>query len=1228
MKRKLSSLVSIAQSLTDEVCLKRDFLDPRVNDRRLRSYIAPRGARTAIRGILEGLQPESKTRVHVISGACGTGKSHFGLVLANLISRDIDDPALSLFLRKLEQDDEQLVSLIRQTRRAVGKCLVVLPEPSWSPESFNYSLLASLAEALRTEGIDYDPPAVFLAALDSINTWMMTDAEVYRRFEDACLRQGKTPEMVSDELARYKTSGYGLFKELHREVMHGAPFIPQLTADPAQVYNQTIKHLRSTSQWQGVFIFYDDFARYLSHMAEDPGSFETQQLQSFVTYCKGSGHNQCHLVAIAHQTLDDYAGNMRSPEEWSELCSEFTSADHQLAAVGGEHEMEEIIGAILVQQKAGDTWKRVAAHAEVSVLTDLVQDRGLYPDQNRSWIRSRLVQGCYPLHPYATFCLLWLANSVVQQRERTLFALLGDPSENGLQGFMDKNTVLQSDNRLNLYTVDRLYDYYKGQIHAHTDYGYIVDAVDNASALVRRNTLATRALKVIAVLSVVNHPLLPTTERTILEALHVSSGQKDLAQALADLVERGYLRCRPITKRYELPGRPGTIDAGQAVRKARQTIIDDGFDLKDYLNTNHALPAVEALDYSAKHFTRRYAACLFIGVLDLSSPEKYVERIQSWYVPDRAKHEGDALVTYVVATTPEDISNAEHLVSQDICKHPQLVVAIPKTPARFGETALEWTAVQAVRQRGLKTDEGEVDSEEFEILEASVREDMVNGLRDFLHASNLTWHRDGNVVTDMPQGGEEKFISEVLEEIFPKTPYINDETIANPISTTDRSKKHRWTAMNVLLQTEGPIQLSKKGCPASERILRSCLRDVGLLERVSDRDNIEEFEMRDEAPENSAAREIWEFLNTQALARGGKVTPATELVIPLIEPPYGLTNQALELFLAAFLRTRREDTVVFNNFEKAKREHNPDSLNECLPLSGEDVANLVRNPSDFVVYYYEVPPTQRAYVNGIIRLTAVDEETLTDFAGWDRARHALLAWYRKLPAVTRTASDLENQQCRPLLDVLANLEKTGHAREIIQRQIPAALGFDADTTDLGDHAVCEQILDSLRRAIAEMDVYAGARASRLLAAIGAMFGAETEHQEEAALAMQRWYRALTEVQRMHPFRGDEGHLIEAAREGTPIIERMLNRLPERMRLKPFMEWEADRSATYLARLRSAKQSIENWRPEVDPKGSNTHEKQILHARTQIDALLKELDLPVSIQRELLSALLEELGEGQ
>jgi hypothetical protein len=145
-----------------------------------------KSSRAALKSVCEGLHPTSTKRVHLITGTYGTGKSHFGLVLANFVSRDIDEPDFSPFFDKLRERDDELTKSIRNLRKAQKRFLLVLPEPHWDPEGFHHSLLTALAEALERAGISYRPSTHFTSALERIEDWRKQRPEAYEKLKNVC----------------------------------------------------------------------------------------------------------------------------------------------------------------------------------------------------------------------------------------------------------------------------------------------------------------------------------------------------------------------------------------------------------------------------------------------------------------------------------------------------------------------------------------------------------------------------------------------------------------------------------------------------------------------------------------------------------------------------------------------------------------------------------------------------------------------------------------------------------------------------------------------------------------------------------------------------------------------------------------------------------------------------------------------------------------------------------
>lgn len=1219
MDDTISSVISISPAFATEVHLKRDFTNLQENIEKLRGYVPTSLSRKALQGILEGLHPASRKRVHLITGSYGAGKSHFGLVLANIVSKSLEDPDIVPFFEKFGDRDPNGLKYVQTVRKSTKPYLVVLPEPHWDPEGFHHSLIIALSEALEREKIQFRPPSHFDAALNCIQNWKQNMPEAYEKITDAFIKREKTIEMVLDGLKDYNDSTYSLFEDAYEQVAYGAMFHPQATAKPTSVYEETAKYLKSTGDWQGIFIFYDEFGSYLTQMARDPDSRGGQQLQEFAEFCKRSGENQCHLVVIAHQTLKDYAKGYRTEEEWTKIYGRFIDSEYPLAVAGTEPETEDMIDSIIIQQKE-ELWEVISNHGDFNILADLARDTGLYSTKSMSWIESSLVRGCYPVHPFAVFCLPWVSDRV-GQRERTVFTFLCRSSEASLRHFVDANKIERSDGRLNLYTVDMLYDYFAEQIRSHPDYRHIVLAADKALGVCGESALAGRIIKTISILSVVAHSSLAPTKKTIGEALHLAPGQQyELDTILTELVNQRVLWHRRATDRYELPSKTGLVDAREAVDKEKKSLLQrGGFDLVGFLNSRYRPQPIVAYEYAQNHFVRRQAACEYITASHLSNPVVFIDRIKRWYQPNRGKYEGDLLVLYIVADSIADIDGVQSYLGKEACKHPQLVIAVPKKPITFTEAALELQAIALLRQAGLTLEEGTIDNEDLNMIEQDSLNSIQEGIAEFRQAHNLTWFCNGNVVANLQKGGEEKFISTILESVFSMTPLVKDDATANPVFTTDKDKKGRQNAMDRILGVKGAFQVQKSAGPAADRILRFCLKNTELLQKVADKASVEEFEVREEAPQNSELDEIWKFMNEKVVAKGGKETEMVEIVQPLLNPPYGLSNQLIEVLLAAFLRNRRDDSTVFSNIQNYKKTGNQDAFT-LVQLDGTAITRIVYEPEDYAIVYYEVKPEERQYLQKLVDILGADESLLSTQGLWEGTKSALLDWYEALPLLTKSAQDFEHPSCVPLLDLLDNTEKNRQAKELLQNYLPQVFGLDLTQPD--------QVLERFHEVYDELNGYSRSKEASLLAKIGTVFNADGSTEIDIATAMRGWYNAvLSETQRLHAFVGDEGRLLQAVRQEASVTENMLHKLPSEMGLGAYTEWEADATEDlFILKIRLAKQNIETWTP---PTREEPPEKDLnaraSRAEKEIRNLFDELKIPQPVKKAILEKLLKELA---
>jgi len=1229
---KISRIVSISPAFSEEVALKDDFNNLEENRKKVQGYVPNQSSRSALKMILAGLHPTSTQRVHLITGSYGTGKSHFGLVLANLVSHPVDYPDLAPLLTKIRKKDESLHRYIRHQRMASKKFLVVLPEARWDPEGFNHSLLVALLEALDQEGIEFRPQSNFAAAVQQIDNWRVTDEEAYEKLDRALHIRGMSNRIIVDRLKKFNDEAYNLFQEAYQGVTHGAAFLPLGLADPRTIYAETAGFLRSAGNWQGIFVIYDEFGSYLTEMARDPDSIEGQNVQRFAEYCKRTAENQCHLLVIAHQTLKDYAKGYRTQKEWEKIYGRFIRGECSLTTLSEENEMENMVDSIVIQRVEGpdeaELLNTVCEHSDLTMAADMVRDRDLYPKQDVRWIESVLLRGCYPLHPYATFCLPWLAEKVGQSH-RTVFTFFDDPREGGLRAYVDSTTVFREDDRLNLYTADCLIRYFSAAAKAHSDYRRIILACDEALAVCGAHKLSARIVGLIAVLEIVGHPKLPPAKEIIVQALHVPPARaNEVEQLLSELVQKKVLRFRQATKHYQLPYRRGEVDAREEVDRLKET-VGETFNLVDVLNTRYTLPAVAAHQYAEQHFVTRKAVREFIFPAHLSNPQAYLERIEKWYEPDRGSYEGDVLILYVVGESDMDITTAKGYLEDEAYQHRQLVVAVPKNKVDFAEAVLEAEAAKRLRRQGLATERGSVDPDDLDAILDDAEGMVQEGLRDFLRADNLIWYC-GGTVTRVKRGEEESYVSQLLEQVFRKSPAVRDVAIVEPLSgRSAKGRKDRQEAMAVLLGVTGTFPIKKSGGGAVDRILRTCLRNTELLAKVSDKGPIEEFQVRKAPPSGSQLAEIWHLLQRTVIDRRGEAVQMGKLVRTLLAPPYGLSHQLIEILLAAFLRNIKDECVILGNHLEVMKTRNPDHYSQ-VPITAENSARLVRSPDDFVAYYYEVSDVEREYLTTMTTTVDPDGEFAADVGLWENGKNSLLGWFGRLPNITTSASTFQHPESKTLIELLSDENRTRSAKDLIKQHLPAALRVQV--SDPLVESDCKKVVAAFITCFEELDNCANSQELLLLSGLAEVFEADGKLQSDVSKAISKWYNeTLTELQRLHSFSGDVGHLKRAVEDDGTIVDRFLVDLPARMGMSAYLDWVDPQSfELFTTKVKLAKKTIEDWIAPPPSGVTSSLEERVATALAHIKLLLRdvfqELDIPVEKQREILHELLEEIAE--
>jgi len=475
------------------------------------SYLPTQVGSQVLFDVAKNLHPTATRRARLVMGTYGTGKSHLALVLTYLYSRRWDDRRLeNLFARLADRWPGETQQLKQELERIRKPFLIVRLEGDEG--SFNEALLRALRRALsedeRTRCLI--PDTAFEAAARRIDELRSSYPEAYRLLDEALKQSGLvSAEVAKERLRDYSREAYQGFLEAHKQACAGAEFHPEQMMKPSEAYKHLSRQLREKELFDGIVIFWDEFGRYMERMADDPGSDESLDIQSFAEVCSVAENNM-HLYLICHRSLEEYArvshlrrgrgDEQRLAEDMRKVTGRFTPFIMRSA----DDEIYGLVDQVIIQERAHPIWQKLVSERgkDLESLTQFAVTIGLFPDFTREELHRVITVGCFPLHPATAFCLPRLSE-VVAQNERTLFTYLSDSGEGSLGRFIESALVPEAEEPLPLATLADLWDYFEEQIRSDEEARKVYRLYESAVARVSPDDVyAVQILKAVGVLTV------------------------------------------------------------------------------------------------------------------------------------------------------------------------------------------------------------------------------------------------------------------------------------------------------------------------------------------------------------------------------------------------------------------------------------------------------------------------------------------------------------------------------------------------------------------------------------------------------------------------------------------------------------------------------------------------------------------------------------------------------
>ncbi len=329
---RIDKVVGVEQGFKSEVDLRGEISNTEQNDARLKAYIPTNPAVRALEEIGKALAPNWAQRSRFITGQYGSGKSHLGLVIANLFKLPAEAKSLKTLITRLEMKDEGAARAFIQARwqgNIKKPFLIVFPDPQ--RENFNMALLAALEKALKLEDIEYEFRTYFQEAVAQLDE-LVKDPELERRLVTELNQHKMSMAMLRTNLEKFRHEDYRIFEDI---VLNATKmkFVPSAHATAGPVFLEATKQVRNVGL-SGILVIIDEFGRHLTNLASNMQSSEALAVQDFAEICNNSRENQIHFIAIAHKTLADYASGVVDIDDWKKVAGRFT--EHNLYYAQGQ----------------------------------------------------------------------------------------------------------------------------------------------------------------------------------------------------------------------------------------------------------------------------------------------------------------------------------------------------------------------------------------------------------------------------------------------------------------------------------------------------------------------------------------------------------------------------------------------------------------------------------------------------------------------------------------------------------------------------------------------------------------------------------------------------------------------------------------------------------------------------------------------------------------------------
>jgi hypothetical protein len=784
-----------------------------------------------------------------------------------------------------------------------------------------------------------------------------------------------------------------------------------------------------TAQLGGVLLIIDELGKFLEFMAQNPDQGDVFVLQLLAEAAARSDQSPFLMFAILHQAFVRYGAHLTQSqrEEFSKVQGRF-----QDIAFNQSHDLMLRLVGNAIQTNVKDPEVERRLRGQVNALAEHVVKGGLGLGGVAQKEAVALLTHCAPIHPITALILGPMFRRLAQN-ERSLFTFISSAEPFGLREFLLR-TPSKTD-PIPLYTPDLLYDYVMSALGTalYQDIGGRRWSQIDATLERMRDgsSLEVRIVKAIGLLAAVGETGNLRAAPDIL-TLCFAEPAEEIQVALTRLVQRKVLVYRSFVDSYRL-WEGSDLDIEERLTAAR-SFVDEAKGLDELLATSVPQRPIMARRNSFERGTLRFFEVQYTAYLDMAN-----RLVQS------CNAEADGRVVYVVVESAgQEQELVERLESGNLAVNDSTVVVPLYLPPALHGAALELERLKWVQDNtpelvGDSVARRELSARLYEteqILRRELERALSSGGTDLI----CIWK--GACEQVKGPRGLNQFLSQVCDQVYDKTPVIQNELI-NRRQLSSAAAAARRSLMEAMLRGVENLNLGIEGHPPQLSMYLSVLAKTGL--HVGREDGVYRFVAPGPDTDLAAVWETWNrFLTTCRTHRRS----LRELWDELTRPPFGLREGVIPVLILGMLLERHVELGLYE-------------ANSFIPdLTVPHLERFMRTPEKFEVRYCPMDGLRLEVFAELSRVVGSrDTNNLVPLV------RALVRNMMKLPPFAQKTNNLSDEARR----VRSALMSAREPDVLLFKDLPEALGFSSLLNDEADPAVVQPFVTTLVSAISELN---------------------------------------------------------------------------------------------------------------------------------------------------------------